>query len=197
MERLDRFVFAHRRILAALCAGLAVLFALAALDNGGQTRRVVIVSDDLPAGATLATEDLRVIEVPVDSAPDGALQQIKGAVGRALAGPVRAGEIVTDRRIFDAQNLSGYGIEDPALATVRVADPAALSGLRVGDRVDVITADPQGEAAPVMLAQDVAVAAVPTPGKGDPEIVGLVAPQDVAAAIASAGLTSALTLIAA
>ncbi|MDF1705917.1 MAG: SAF domain-containing protein [Aeromicrobium sp.] len=197
MERLDRLVFTHRRLLAAVCAGLAVLLTITALDDGASTRQVVVVRGDLDAGTVLTAEHLTTQEVPIDAVPTGVLTSASDAVGRALAGPVRDGETMTDRRVVDARDLSGFGIDDPALATVRVTDRAVLGALHVGARVDVVALDPHGEAEPSVIARAVAVAALPTgQDDGGGDVVGLVAPNEVAVALAAAGLGSGLTLIA-
>ncbi|GAA1739462.1 SAF domain-containing protein [Aeromicrobium alkaliterrae] len=198
MDLLDRLVFAHRRLLAATCAGLAVLLLAAGLRGEDDTRRAVVVRDDLDAGTVLTTTHLRTVDLPVDAVPEHALASSDDAVGRALAGPVRAGEVVTDRRVVDARDLAGYGVEDPALATVRVSDPAVVSGLRVGDRVDVVAIDPHGESPPSVVAASAVVAVLPsaTTADGVDDVVGLVAPSAAALAVATAGLEAGLTVIA-
>ena len=196
MERLDRLVFTHRRLLAAVCCGLAVLLTIAALDDGSSTRRAVVVSGDLDAGTVLTAEHLATRDLPIDVAPAGVLTSTREAVGRALAGPVRAGEVVTDRRLVDARDLSGFDVEDPALATVRVTDRAVLGALHVGSRVDVVAVDPHGEAAPSVIARSVVVASLPATQDDEGDAVGLVAPNEVAATLAAAGLGAGLTLIA-
>lgn len=195
MERLDRFVFAHRRALAAICAGLAVLLTVAALDDGSRTRRVVVVTDDLDAGTVLTADHVTTHTLPAEAAPAGVLTSPSDAVGRALAGPVRDGEVMTDRRVVDAGDLSGFGIDDPALATVRVTDRAVLGALHVGSRVDVVAVDPHGEAAPSVIARSVAVASLPSDQDDGGDAIGLVAPTEVAVALAAAGLGAGLTVI--
>ncbi len=196
MDRLDRLVFTHRRLLAALCAGLAVLLTIAAVDDGSSTRRVVVVTDDLDAGTVLTAEHVTVRDLPIDAAPDAALTSKRDAVGRALAGPVREGEVMTDRRVVDARDLTGFGIDDPALATVRVTDRAVLGALHVGSRVDVVAVDPHDEAAPSVIARSVAVVSLPAGHDDGADVIGLVAPNEVAVALAAAGLGAGLTVIA-
>lgn len=196
MERLDRLVFTHRRLLAAICAGLAVLLTVGALDDGSSSRRVVVVTDDLDAGTVLSADHVTTRDVPLEVVPAGVLTATSDAVGRTLAGPVRDGELVTDRRVVDARDLSGFGVDDPALATVRVTDRAVLGALHVGSRVDVVAVDPHGEEAPSVIARSVVVASLPSGLDDEGDTVGLVAPNDVAAALAAAGLGAGLTVIA-
>ena len=63
--------------------------------------------------------------------------------------------------------LAGY--PGRVAAPVRVGDPGTARLLRVGDRVTLFAADPQGEAEPVEAARDVPVVALPaTPGAASP-----------------------------
>ncbi|WP_229054931.1 SAF domain-containing protein [Aeromicrobium sp. Leaf350] len=198
MDRLDRLVFAHRRLLAAVCAGLAVLLVTASFQQDGDSREAVVVRDDLDAGTVLTAEHLDTVDLPRAAVPDGALTVVSAAVGRPLAGPVRAGEVVTDRRVVDARDLVGFGVDDPALVTVRVADPAVVGGLRVGDRVDVVAIDPAGELSPSVVARGAVVATLPAATRLDEagDAVGLVAAGEIATTLAAAGLEAGLTLIA-
>ncbi len=192
MERLDGLVFAHRRVLAAICTAVAVLLLVTAIDDDGDTHPAVVLAHDLDAGTTVSADD--VDEVDLAQVPQGALTDVSDVVGRVLTGPARDGEVVTDRRVVDARDLSGYAIEDPALATVRVADPAALVALRLGDRVDVIAVDPHGETDPRTIAEGAVVVTVPSEQETD--VIGVVAPSQVTAQIAAASLSSGLTVIA-
>ena len=92
---------------------------------------------------------------PADVAPSGTPAD---AVGRTLAGPVRAGEPVTDVRLVTPSLVSGY----PGLVAlpVRVADADSVALLRVGDRVGLVAADPRRGTAS-FLASYVPVLALP------------------------------------
>ena len=62
-----------------------------------------------PAGVVLAAADLRRAPLRPAGVPDGTLPATRRAsVGRTLAGPVRAGEPVTDARLVEAGLLRGY-----------------------------------------------------------------------------------------
>ena len=93
--------------------------------------------------------------------PAGTLAGAGAAVGRTTAGPVRSGEPLTDVRLVSESLLRGY----PGLVAVplRVGDAGAVRLLRVGDRVDLLAADPQGERPADTLGQGVPVLAVPAP----------------------------------
>ena len=193
-----RVVLARRRPLAAVCLALAVVTGVhAARPAPPATVRVTVAARDLVSGTVLGSDDLVVRRYPVAVAPVGSAP---GAVGRTLAGPVRAGEPVTDVRLVSPALAAGY--PDRVLMPVRIADADVVALVRVGDRVDVVAADPRrGDA--VAVAVDVPIVAVPAAqgaaGTGaDPLsgrlVVVAVFPQDVDH-IAGASATDLLGLV--
>lgn len=199
MERLERLVFTHRRPLAALCAGVAVLLALGAVRSDPSGTEVVVAARDVPSGAVLTGDDLERRAIPADLVPEGSALDAADVVGRRAAGPLRGGEIVTDARIVDPHDLSAY--DDvvggtPVLSTVRVADPGSLTSVRPGDRLDVVALDPHGESEPVVVARRAVVAALPT-GEATTEAttLSLVTDEETALALASASLRSSFTVV--
>jgi Flp pilus assembly protein CpaB len=152
-----RAVLARRRPLAAVCLALAVVAGVrAARPAPPPTVVVTVAARDLASGTVLAADDLVVRHYPAAVAPLGSAA---GAVGRTLAGPVRAGEPVTDVRLVSPSLAAGY--PGRVLVPVRVADADVVSLVRVGDEVDVVAADPRhGEA--FAVAVGVPVVALPT-----------------------------------
>lgn len=108
------------------------------------------------AGTTLATEHLKSVDVPLGLVPDGALTDSQAAIGRVLAAGRSRGAILT------ASDLVGQGLVagEPGLDLVsfRVADPAVVELLSVGDRITVIGSSPEGAVKP--LADHVRIAAL-------------------------------------
>lgn len=117
---------------------------------------------DLPAGAVLTTSDLTAVELSPATVP-GAV--VDDPVGRVLAGPVRAGEAVTDVRLIGPDLVAGRS--DLVAAPVRLPDAAAVDLLRVGDLVDLVAIDPQRGTSQVVAAS-VLVLALP----GNSEAIG-------------------------
>ena len=162
-----RAVLARRRLLAALLTAVAVATGLhAATAPPPAEVRVLVAARDLPSGVVLSSGDLRRVGFAPGSVPDGA---VADPAGRTLAAPLRAGEPVTDVRLVGPSLTDGY----PGLAAVPVRLPdAAMAGLlTVGDRVDLVSADPQGGPA-TLVASDVPVLALP-PGDGEVGAAGL------------------------
>lgn len=189
MERLHRFVFIHRRSLAAIAAGAAVFFSLGAVESDGV--RVTVAARDLPSGHIIRSDDLETVRFARDSVPESA-QPAGRLTGRSLAGPVRAGEVLTDRRVLDPTNLDGYGIGDPVMMSLRIADPTAVAGLRAGDRVDIVAFD--HESAPAVVTRDVVVAAVRT-AEDEAATISVVASSNTALEIAAANANRSLTVL--
>ena len=161
LRAVRRAVLARRRLLAALLTAVAVAAGLHAVAAPPPVAvDVSVAARDLPAGTVLAPGDLRTVGFAPGSVPDGVSRD---APGRTLAAPLRAGEPVTDVRLVGPALTEGY----PGLSAVpvRLPDPAMAALLRVGDRVDLVSADPQGGPAGV-VARAVPVLALPEPGPG-------------------------------
>ncbi len=191
MDTIRRFVFLHHRLLAAICAGLAVLAALSALRQTPEGVQVVVARDDLASGHVIKESDVRVARLP--AAPDHALE-VPDAIGRRVAGPMRAGEPLTDYRLLDPGALDGYG-DDAVLTSILVSDIGGLAGVHVGDRVDVIAVDPHGEAKATVVARAVEVVTVPPQGERDAVPLGVVTTEKLALDLASAALESRFTVM--
>src|SRR5690242_14139268 len=91
----------HRRTIAAVLAGAAVLASLSALaPKHPPTREVWAATHDLAGGSPLRPSDVVLTRIPLSVVPAGALQAGSTVVGRLLAAPVRRGEPLTDVRLL-------------------------------------------------------------------------------------------------
>ena len=198
LRRLRRSVLARRRPIAALCAAVAVAAALQAGSAPPPPRTMVLTAGhDLPAGVVVRSGDLARTAFDPDSVPAGVLPAAT-AVGRTTAGPLRSGEAVTDTRLVTRSLLEGY----PGLVAVpvRIGDSGAVRLLRVGDRVDLLAADPQGESSARVVGRDVPVLAIPragaeSPGLTNGALVVLGIPDGAAETVAQASVTSYLSVV--
>jgi len=169
-----RVVLARRRLLAGLLTAVAVAAGLHSARATPPARvEVLVAAHDLPAGVVVATDDVRRVGFAPDSVPDGLARR---PTGRTLAAPMRAGEPLTDVRLVGPALADGY----PGLvaAPVRLPDAGMAGLLRVGDRIDLIAADPQGRSAETVAA-DVPVLALP----------------DTPTEVGAAGLTGRLVVV--
>jgi Flp pilus assembly protein CpaB len=184
----------HRTLLAAGLVAASVAAGLTALAPSAEARvQVLAAARDLPSGAVLAVDDLVPLALPAGAVPSGALQDAAQVVGRLVSGPVRRGEALTDVRLLGTGLLTG---SDGVAVPVRLADPATAALVQAGDRVDVLSAPPEGASSASTVASGVTVLAVPSladdPGEG--ALVVVAAPSAVAARLAAAAVTGRLSL---
>lgn len=193
MERILQLVHEHRRGLAAVFTGLAVLAALTALRPSDDLETVLVARHDLRSGQVITAGDVRTAAVPEASTPSRVLNRAD-AIGRRVAGPMREGEPLTDYRVVRPGSLAGYPA-DAVRTTVRV-DPAEVAGMRVGDLVDVVATAPGGESPAEIVARAVEIVTVPEPDDAvDAAILGVVTTERDALALARAGLAARLSVI--
>jgi pilus assembly protein CpaB len=158
---LRRRLLLHRRSLAAVSAGGAVLVGLQAVSPPPPVQVLVwTAARTLPAGAVVQRADLARTSYAPGSVPDGAVRDPADVVGRTLASAVARGEPVTGLRTIGPGLLRGY--PGATAVPLRITDADTVGLLRVGDRVSIVAADPEGRQAPSDLVDDVPVVAVPT-----------------------------------
>jgi Flp pilus assembly protein CpaB len=159
---------------------------------------VAVVTRDLPAGHRLQTGDAGSVDVPTALVPKGALATSRLPVGRHLAAPMRAGELLTDLSVVSPTALQTHP-EGSVLATVRITDPAATEAVDVGDRVSVIAADLREAGAAKVVARRVIVVSLPGGdpggGLGQGAPVVLAVDEPTALALADATVGGALSLV--
>lgn len=147
-SRLYRLWVRHRRISAAVLAGLAVFLALVALrPPDAATSPVVVATRDVAGGRLLSPEDVEIRYYPPALVPAGAVASLGGVHGARASLPLRAGEPVTDVRLVSSGLLQALPGRMRAVP-VPVSD-SILALLRPGDQVDLLsTADPQTRTVP-------------------------------------------------
>lgn len=129
-----RFVRRHRRIVASLLAGLAVLLIIGALRPPAAARTpVVVAATDLPAGRTLEREDVSLAEMA--AAPPGARADVDDLIGETLTSPILAGEAVTTSRLL---SHALDGADGQVVVPVRVSDPLITGLLEPGQVLDLV-----------------------------------------------------------
>lgn len=187
MEPVVRFVLTHRRVLAALLAGLAVWSAVTAVTRSPDTREVLVAVRDLPSGATVRDADVTTRRLPRSAVPDGTVDH-PAVRGRSLSGAMRAGEVFTDRRVVDPRDLGSGRV----LAIVEVS---AATGelLRAGDAVDLLAVGDDGRTDTVAEALDVVT--VRADRDREAAVLGVAAEPGEATAVARASMTSRLAAV--
>lgn len=157
-SQVRRLLTRYRRLLSALLAAISVLTIVQAVAPASSARQpVVVAARDLASGTALAASDVTVAQMPPALVPAGSTASVDRIVGRSLAGPMRAGEVVTDRRLIGPPLIAGYP-RGAVAAPVRIADPGAVSLLQVGDRIDVYAARSDVSAADLVVGHAPVVA---------------------------------------
>ena len=200
----------HRRTLAAALTAVAVVTGIAAARPAPPpTTGVVVAAHDLSGGSVLTATDVKVRQLPVGVVPAEPMTALSAVEGRVIAGPMRAGEVVTDVRLVGPALLEGYtstaGVTVVA-TPVRIADAAAVRLVRPGDRIDVLAAGVPSELAAAgltaaeveVVASDVQVVTVPQESDDlavvDGALIVVATSEQVAEHLAAAAVTSRLSL---
>jgi Flp pilus assembly protein CpaB len=195
-RRLRRSYLRHRRLATAGLAAIAVVAAVHVVaPPAAATKPVVVASHDLLSGTMIGTGDLHVVHVAPDLVPAGAATRLSGLAGRIVAGPMRAGEPVTDQRMLGAALIAGYPAGVVA-APVRIQDGDVVSLLRVGDRIDIYSSDGDPSVPAPRVASDVAVVSLPVPDDSarDGALVVVAVTEADAARLAQASATTQLSI---
>jgi pilus assembly protein CpaB len=149
----------HRRLLAAGLAAAAVALGIhAATPSSEDGVEVLVAAQDLSGGITLTEDHLTTASYPPDVLPAGRLDADE-ARGRVLAGPARAGEPITDRRLIGPGLLEGWG-DGLVAAPVWVADAGAIDLIRSGDHIDLLATALDGLESAHLVASGVPVLTV-------------------------------------
>ena len=106
------------------------------------TEQVVMTTHGVALGTVLEAQDLKLVEVQVELAPPGALNDIESAVGRFAKIDMSAGEVVLDHHLADPTNVThdvAFIIGDDQVLLAFPANDliSTLSVLQRGDLVDL------------------------------------------------------------
>lgn len=194
---------ARRTAAAGLAAGAVACALLVLAPPAPAEVAVVVVARDVPAGAVLQPDDLRLARWPVGTRPVTARTAASSVVGEVTAGAMGAGEPVTDARLVGPGLLGGQ--PPGTTATAVTVDEVSSLVASVGVRVDVLVAGGQRA-----VAREAVVLAVgPGPrshtsglagfggsaaGAGRPGTVVLAVGPEEAQALVSAAATGELAL---
>jgi Flp pilus assembly protein CpaB len=182
--------------------GAAAAGITAATPDPPPAVTLLVAARPLSGGERLTADDLTTRRVPTSVAPAGAVTDPTRVVGRTLVAPLSPGSILTTVSVLGARPQAGGGL---VIAPLRIGDAALVGLLRIGDRVDVVAADPETGRGAAVIAEQVRVVTVPKstadgsaldPGTGDPQSLVLVAvTADQATRLADAAVGSQLSLL--
>lgn len=107
-----------------------------------QMIKVVQAKSDIKAREQIKESMLQLVEVPSSMAPAGAFTDVHGLAGRPTRVAVMAGDILTEKKLYQDVKSSGFtGIIPPdrRAMSVSVTDVTGVSGfMKPGDYVDVM-----------------------------------------------------------
>jgi Flp pilus assembly protein CpaB len=143
-----------RALVGILLMLVATGGSIAVWSTEQDTREVLVVARDLPAGATLQASDLNITRARLDDPvfqaayPRGSLNSV---VGRQLAEPAHANQLLVRKQVSDRPLLE----DGQMVMAIPVRSDAAAGGrVRASDAVAVIATDTRREtAARIVLAR--------------------------------------------
>ncbi|AYJ48724.1 SAF domain-containing protein [Rhodococcus sp. P1Y] len=187
-----------RRIAAGILAAAGIV--VFARDSVVEDQvPVVVAARDLTPGVQLAAADIGVKEFSPSTVPDGASSDTGDVLTHTVAGPVRAGEPLTDVRILSSRLAQAtIDVPDARVVPIRLSDAGVTDLLRSGDTVDVLTVgEGDDDRTARVLASDAVVVLVSSDGdrqrSQDRVVLVAMSAQD-ATTVAAASLVSALTV---
>ena len=165
-----------KRLVLALSFGLTVAIGANIVSKQlnpskeVETREVVVVAKPIARGVSLTKEMLSIQTLAADSVPEGAITELKVALNRIVAVPVKKG-VLLNGHLASKEKKGIRALLDEGLRAFTIHTPDLASGvaglIRPGDHVDVLLTvtnrqsdDPAGGAETVTLLQDIEILAV-------------------------------------
>lgn len=135
LQRLTRFVAWHRRIIAALLVGLAVVLALQQLRPAeSDLAEVVVLTTGHDQGDRLTSSDIRLTRVPRQALPSQYLTDPEEAVGRTISVGLSPGTVLQPGLLSPTPTVA----EGRSLTPVQLADPSLAAILSPGMSVSLV-----------------------------------------------------------
>jgi len=181
----------HRRGAAAVALLVAVLAGLGAVSSFSASGvPLVVAAGDLSPGAVLQATDLTVVTAPPELVPSGAFASPDELVGRPLSVGLTQGTAITTAALTEDGLVDHDAAE--VLVPIRVHDADVATLLRVGDRLTIVSATPEGIVSTV--AEHIRVAQLPRSASGgllsggstSGALIVVAVPMSIAARVAAA-----------
>ncbi len=147
LERVSYRQWLIAAVLVSCFLGVMVFMSFGSEDtssdkNHPQTVKVVVAKQDIPARTVIKEEMVKVIEIPADLLPDGALSDISEVVDCPVSVPVQQGDVLTDKKVLKDMKLAGFTGTIPPdcrAISVGITDITGVAGFaKPGDYVDVM-----------------------------------------------------------
>lgn len=185
LDPLRRALRWHRRLVAAVFAGLAAYCMLAILTQRDDTTLVVVAARPIAGGQTVGAADLAILELPRAAVPEGAFTTVDQAVGQTVVVQLPPRAVLTASSLATGGTLVASG---RLALPVALVESSPLNLLRVGDRIDLLGTG--GSGSTEVLASRVRVVAIPEVdagmlGGGSPVVLVDVSREEAARLVAT------------
>ena len=128
---------------------------------------VVVAKQDIQPHTLLTESMLKVVEVPSELAPEGAITNLEAAAGKVTEVAIMAGDVVTSHKLTGDTRLAGFTGSIPPdcrAISVGITDVTGIAGFaKPGDHVDIVLVSNKKEKNKVMgeiILQDVLLLAI-------------------------------------
>lgn len=129
-----RMLTAVRRLAAALCAGLAVLFGLEAVLSTVETMPMVVASRAISRGSTITDADVALADVPLSAIGPSMAQTVEDVVGKVAQIDIEAEDPISTHMARDAP------VAPRGTTVIEVRLASSVEGMMAGDRVKLVSA---------------------------------------------------------
>lgn len=153
MGRLRGCLWLTAGLVVAVLAGAVAYLALdqAIIGSGdvggesGPTVEVVVAATNVDVRSLLTADDLELRTLPVQAAPEGAVRELDGAIGKVTLVDLYPDEVVLAQQLADPNIVTGDGrlalvvAEDEVLMAFPARDLMSRVGvLKPGDHIDIL-----------------------------------------------------------
>lgn len=195
LHRLGRIVSLHRRVLAAVLAGLATFVVVNQLTPRRQDlTKVPVITTAIPAGHTIVEAEVRLAALPDEALPEAPSVHLEEVIGQTTAVSLSPGTVLQPG-LFTSADTAEPG---RSLTPIQLSEPSLKSLLTPGMRVSLVMTESSE-----VITPDARISALPA----EPERSGLQAggasrplivvdvPTEVAATVSSLGQGGGLSVI--
>ena len=149
---------------SAALAGAAVLLlhgylsrAAASAPPVGPTVAVAVAAEPIDRGTAVAGSQLRLVRMPQQYVPPGAIEDISKAAGRVLLAGLSPGEVVTETRLARVRAGPVASLVPRGLRAFAVPTSLVRGAVIPGDRVDILATFGSGQPHTEMVVGSVEV----------------------------------------
>jgi len=149
-------------LLAVLAGALTFTFLEQLQAESVPTGQALVALQDIRPGTEITFDMVEVRRVPIAQLPRDAATETSQAVGRIVALPIVAGEVIIPERLAGTAAEGGLSAKLPdgrwALVLTRGWLISPIPEVKVGDRVDLVaylTGDPQTDAGVIVSAVEI------------------------------------------